>query len=234
MRYRRGPDGGRRRTLSGIRRSFTLTPRSRPQQMNDRSGHRRVNRRVAGRDPDGGKPRTSSGTRRSFTPTTWHRCRPGRMNNRNSLPTWTSLQPNNAHPTGRRTHQLDPLTGRPQIGTPPPPGARRKPLAIAAGGVIVVAVAATAVHLLAGRNSQPSNISQPATTSQPSASISQPPTPTVTPVAEAALQGLLLSPDQINSITGTTAMTAYGSGHRDGRLTRLRAGHGLPTLTGPG
>ena len=95
-----------------------------------------------------------------------------------------------------------------QIGIPPPPsGQPRKPLAIAAGVVIVVAVAATAGYLLAGRNSQRSITSQPSTMSQPSSSISQPPSPTVAPVAEAALDGLLLSPDQINTAMGATAMT---------------------------
>jgi len=36
-------------------------------------------------------------------------------------------------------------------------------------------------------------------------------TPTVTPVAEAALDGLLLSPDQINTAMGTTGMTVSGA-----------------------
>jgi hypothetical protein len=85
---------------------------------------------------------------------------------------------------------------RPQIGTPPPPGGRRKPLVIAVGAVITVAVAVTAGYLLAGRNSQPSTIAEPVTTSQTAAS-----------VAEAALQGLLLSPDQINAAVRATGMT---------------------------
>jgi serine/threonine protein kinase len=85
----------------------------------------------------------------------------------------------------------------PQIGAPKPPRGRRKPLAIAAGAVIVVAVAATVGYLLTGRNSQPANTSKPAT-----------------PVAEAALAGLLLSPDQINTEMGTTGMTVTNTGTR--------------------
>ena len=94
----------------------------------------------------------------------------------------------------------------PQIGTPPPPRGGRKPLTIAAGAVIAVAVTATVVHLLTGRNSQPSTISQPSATAQPSTTISQ----TVAPVAEAALDGLLLSLDQISSVMGATGMTVLG------------------------
>jgi serine/threonine kinase PknH len=69
-----------------------------------------------------------------------------------------------------------------------------------------VAVAATAGYLLAGRNSQPSTTSQPSATSTTTASTTTTPT-TAPPVAEAALQGLLLSPDQINTAMGATGMT---------------------------
>ena len=82
------------------------TTRHRPRRrMNNRCGHRRVNRRVAGRDPDGGKRRISSGIHPSNTPTTWHR--PRRMNSRNSPPTRTSPRPNNAHPAARLSHHPD-------------------------------------------------------------------------------------------------------------------------------
>jgi serine/threonine kinase PknH len=94
-----------------------------------------------------------------------------------------------------------------QIGTPPPPRWDRKPLAIAAGAVIVVIVAATAGYVLTGPNPQPSATSRPFTMSQPSSAVSQPPSPTVAPIAEAALDGLLLSPDQINTTMGATGMT---------------------------
>jgi hypothetical protein len=95
----------------------------------------------------------------------------------------------------------------PQIGTPSPPTWDRKPLAIAAGAAIVVVVAATVGYELTGPDSQPANTSRPFTMSQPSTSISQPPSPTVAPVAEAALERLLLSPDQINTTMGATGMT---------------------------
>ncbi|MFZ0903058.1 MAG: sensor domain-containing protein [Mycobacterium sp.] len=64
--------------------------------------------------------------------------------------------------------------------------------------MIVVALAVTVGYLLAGRNSQPSTISQPSTTSQPSTRL--------TP-SDAALEGMLLSTDQINTAMGTTGMT---------------------------
>jgi hypothetical protein len=95
----------------------------------------------------------------------------------------------------------------PQIGTPPPPKWDRKPLAIAATAVIVVIVAATVGYFLTGPKPQPSTSSRPYTMSQPSNTISQPPSPTIAPVAEAARDGLLLSPDQINTAMGATEIT---------------------------
>jgi hypothetical protein len=92
-----------------------------------------------------------------------------------------------------------------QIGTPPPPKWDRKPLAIAAGAVIVVIVAATVGYFLTGPKSQPSATPKPFT-------ISQPPSPTVAPVVEAALEGLLLSPDQINTAMAATGITVYQTG----------------------
>jgi serine/threonine kinase PknH len=116
-------------------------------------------------------------------------------------PAYLNLAPTQQRPPGwPPVPQPRPADHPPaQIGTPPPPRGRRKPLAIAAGAVIVVAVAVTVRYLLAERNSQPSTISQPSTTSRPST--------TVTPVAEAALAGLLLSPDQINTAMGATGLT---------------------------
>jgi serine/threonine kinase PknH len=67
---------------------------------------------------------------------------------------------------------------------------RRTPLGIAAAAVVVVAVTATVGYLLPGRNSQPSPTSQP-----------------LTPIALTALEGLLLSPDQINTAMGATGVT---------------------------
>jgi serine/threonine-protein kinase len=67
----------------------------------------------------------------------------------------------------------------------------------------VVAVAATAGYLVAGRNSQRSTTSQPPTTSTTTAPTTPAPPP---PVAEASLEGLLLSPNQINTAMGATGM----------------------------
>ncbi len=96
---------------------------------------------------------------------------------------------------------------------PAPPGAdegvsaqpwwrqRRTPLAIAAGAVIVVAVTATVGYLLTERNPQPSTTTTGTTTTT---------TPTgPPPVAEGALDGLLLSPAEINTTMGATGMTVY-------------------------
>ena len=75
-------------------------------------------------------------------------------------------------------------------------------------------IAATVVILAAGVGitgyilREPSTTSKAATTAQISTT-TQPPTttPTAPPVAEAALDGLLLSPDQINTAMGSTGMT---------------------------
>ncbi len=67
-------------------------------------------------------------------------------------------------------------------------------MGLIAAVIVILAAAATVGYLLTGRTSQRST-----TTSQ-----------TVTPVAEAALDGLLLSPDQINTAMGATGMTVAG------------------------
>ena len=55
---------------------------------------------------------------------------------------------------------------------------------------------------------QPSNTSQPSTTAQPLTTAPTTATPTTAPpVAEGALDGLLLSPDQIDTAMGATGMT---------------------------
>ncbi|OBG27321.1 hypothetical protein A5673_06380 [Mycobacterium sp. E3198] len=65
--------------------------------------------------------------------------------------------------------------------------------------VVVVAAAAGVTGYL---------LRQPSTDSQPSATSTATTTPTgPRPVTEAALDGLLLSPDQINTVMGTTGMT---------------------------
>ena len=69
--------------------------------------------------------------------------------------------------------------------------------------VVVILAAGTGIigYLLR----QPSTISQPSTTSTTTAPTTTTPT-TAPPVAEAALDGLLLSPDQINTAMGATGM----------------------------
>jgi serine/threonine-protein kinase len=69
---------------------------------------------------------------------------------------------------------------------------------IAAIVLILAAAAGTTGYLLR----------QPSTTSPPVTASERATTPPVPPVAEAALEGLLLSPDQINTALGATAMTA--------------------------
>ena len=104
----------------------------------------------------------------------------------------------------------------PEVGTPPPPKWDRKPLAIAAGAVIIVTVAATAGYFLTEPKPQRSSTSRPFTMSRPSSTISQPPSQTVTPVAEAALDELLLNPDQIDAAMGATGIMVYQTGTQTG------------------
>jgi serine/threonine kinase PknH len=100
-----------------------------------------------------------------------------------------------------------PTLPTPETAAPPPPSGqrpRRQALIAAVAAVVVILAAAAITGYL---------LRQPSTTSQPptaSTTIAQPPTTTsrtVAPVAEAALDGLLLSPDQINAVMGATAMT---------------------------
>jgi serine/threonine kinase PknH len=100
------------------------------------------------------------------------------------------------------------------VGKPAPPNgttestkprlSRRNPkaIAIAAGAGVLIAIIAVVAYLLVGRTSPGSTANKPATTT------STPPPP----VPVAALDGLLLSPDQINSAMGTTGMGIAGNG----------------------
>jgi hypothetical protein len=98
--------------------------------------------------------------------------------------------------------------GQPPAGTRTPPHRRRRQVQlglIAAFVVILAAGAGITGYVLR----QPATTSRSATTGQPTATSAQ---PTVTaapiaPVVEAALQGLLLSPDQIDTTMGTTGTT---------------------------
>jgi hypothetical protein len=128
------------------------------------------------------------------------------MSDESQGPGWWQASDLKWYPPELRADDEDP-SPPPQIGTPSAPTWDRKPLAIAAGAVIVVIVAATVGYFLTGPKPQPSTSSRPFTMSQPSNTISQPPSPTIAPVAEAALDGLLLSPDQINTTMRATGMT---------------------------
>jgi TIR domain len=88
---------------------------------------------------------------------------------------------------------------------------------------IVVTVALLVGYQLIGRNARSSTSSQPPT-SQP-----------VTLVAVNALEGLLLSPDQINTAMGTTGLTITRTPHpHRGVQQPYRVGPGLPIPVGPG
>jgi hypothetical protein len=76
-----------------------------------------------------------------------------------------------------------------------------KTVAIAAGGVVLIAIIAIVAYLLLGRTSPGSTANKPAT------STSQ----TSPPVPVAALDGLLLSPEQINTTMGATGMTVVNN-----------------------
>jgi serine/threonine-protein kinase len=74
-------------------------------------------------------------------------------------------------------------------------------LALIAAIVVILPAAGITGYLLRPHSpASRTQTSQPSTTSQP-----------VTPVAEAALEGLLLSPDQINTAMGAIGMTASGT-----------------------
>lgn len=78
-----------------------------------------------------------------------------------------------------------------------------KTIAIAAGAGVLIAIIAVVAYLLLGHTSPGSTANKPATTTSP------PPPPVPVPVA--ALDGLLLSPEQINSAMDTTGMGSSGT-----------------------
>ncbi len=123
-----------------------------------------------------------------------------------------------------------------EIGTPQPWGQRpRRQVKVALIAAIVVVLAAgTGItgYLLR----QPSTISQPSTTSTTAPTTTAPITTTPTtapPVAEAALEGLLLSPDQINTAMGATGMTVTGTFNGLGTPDNLSDTACLPLDDGP-
>ena len=128
------------------------------------------------------------------------------------LPPPPKLPPPPGQPPVPPTRPADPPP--PVTATPPPPSGqsprRRALIAAVAATVVILAAAGTTGYLLR----------QPSTTSQPSITPTGTTTPTDTttmttaaapPVAEAALDGLLLSPDQINAAMGTTGITVVGT-----------------------
>jgi len=91
--------------------------------------------------------------------------------------------------------------GPPPAGTRPPPRRRRRQMQLGLIAALVVILAAGA-GITGYVLRQPGTTSRSATTSQPSATSAP-----IAPVAEAALQGLLLSPDQADTTMGTTGTT---------------------------
>jgi serine/threonine protein kinase len=88
------------------------------------------------------------------------------------------------------------------------PGKRWKHPRVAVVAVVAVAFLAT-VGMTGYLLHQPSTISQPSTTNTTTAPTTNP--TTAPPLAAAALDGLLLSPNQINTAMGTTGMTVAGT-----------------------
>jgi len=92
----------------------------------------------------------------------------------------------------------------PEAATPPPQPwwQRQRRQALIAAAVVILAAVGITGYLLR----QPSTTSQPSSTNTTTAPTSTTPT-TAPPVAEAALDGLLLSPADINATMGATGMT---------------------------
>jgi serine/threonine-protein kinase len=109
----------------------------------------------------------------------------------------------------------------PQVGAPPSPQRQRqrRPGLIAAAIVVFVVTLAAGTAITGYLFRQVSTTSQPSATSQASATsttISKTAAPTTTtptaapPVAQSALQGLLLYPEQLDPVMGSTGMTLAG------------------------
>jgi serine/threonine kinase PknH len=126
--------------------------------------------------------------------------------------------PQSPHPTWQRTaqfasattehsqrgaavHQPHPDWARPTSVAPAPQQRRRAPL-IAALVVILGILAAGVIGVALFRTRSPAPAAQTST-----ATSSAPPTTTVPPIAESALAGLLLTPDQISTAMGASGMT---------------------------
>ena len=117
-----------------------------------------------------------------------------------------------ASPPGQKSDALPPgQTSAPQTSSPEIPiaepgtpastksgGSIRNPktIAVAAGAVALIAIIAVVAYLLLGRTSSGSSANKPAPSSPP----------TLPAVPAAALDGLLLTPEEANSTLGSTAM----------------------------
>ena len=108
---------------------------------------------------------------------------------------------------------------------------RQVKVALIAGIVVILAASASITDYVLR---QPTNNSQPVASSQPTTT-SRPPTttPPVPPVAEAALDGLLLSPDQINTAMGATEMVVTETPTTMGDITHPVANQACLPLNGP-
>jgi serine/threonine protein kinase len=104
----------------------------------------------------------------------------------------------------------------PQFGTPPPPwvqpaarGDRNQGLVlgVVAALVVIVALAGAGIYIVTKKSNKPAATSITTTPTSTIPSTTTTTTPTgPPPVAEGALQGLLLSPDQINTAMGASGM----------------------------
>jgi serine/threonine kinase PknH len=101
------------------------------------------------------------------------------------------------------TQQRPPDGPPPDTGTPPPqPWWQRQRREVKLGIIAAVVVILAAGTGITGYLLRPHSPASPTQTAQPPTTTSR----TVAPVAEAALEGLLLNPDQINTAMGATGM----------------------------
>jgi serine/threonine kinase PknH len=98
---------------------------------------------------------------------------------------------------------------RPPVETPTPPQQRWWPPRGRSGliAAIIVAVVVLVSGVIIFQLQHPSRPAPPSTPTTQAAPAPPPPPPLPKPVEEAALQGLLLSPDQINTAMGASGMT---------------------------
>jgi serine/threonine kinase PknH len=103
-----------------------------------------------------------------------------------------------------------PSSWAPPQQPPQPAPARRSATPWILAGVVAAVVVVLVVAGIAGYLVWPRPHTSPTPTAQPPTAQPSTTSRTVAPVAEAALDGLLLSPDQINTAMGATGMTVTG------------------------